>query len=287
MNINVGDTILKGIAQCALPKLEIRMLIMYVMQLTRVELITRSEEIFSIEQVQQLNDLIERRLNGEPLAYLIGEKEFFSLPFYVTPDVLIPRPETELLVDILIERTLPQGVVLDMGTGSGAIAVAAAYHRPDITVIAVDKSEAALNIARHNAHINLGFENKICFIQSDWFDNLKSHNFLFSMIVSNPPYIAVDDEHLQHNGLSFEPIDALTDHRDGLSALRVLIQEASQYLQESGYLWVEHGYDQAFVVRELFLQNGFVDVVHVKDLAGINRVTGGRLLGANHALILK
>ncbi len=251
--------------------LENRMLLSHVLGLSRVQLITQSERVLSSDEAAQLSKLIERRWNGEPMAYLIGQREFYGLPFYVDPSVLIPRPDTELLVELALDRLPQQGSVLDMGTGSGAIAIALAHTRPDAKVTALDVSAAALAVARHNADAN---RVKLDLIASNWYDALG--DWRFEMIVANPPYIASGDIHLSQGDLRFEPIGALTDHLDGLSALRCIVQGAARHLAPRGWLLMEHGYDQAEAVRALLNDAGYGEVQSWQDLAGIARVSGGR-----------
>ena len=269
-----GETladVLRGI-RTALPRLELRMLVQHVMQLSHVQLLTQSERTLTDEEATHLNELVARRIAGEPVAYLIGEREFFGLPFAVNASVLIPRPETELLVELAVERLPQGGQALDMGTGSGAIAVAIAHTRPDASVAALDISEEALGVARHNADRN---RCTVRFRGSDWFSALQADE-RFDLIVSNPPYIVAGDAHLSAGDLRFEPVDALTDHADGLSALRTLCRHASTYLQPNGWLLMEHGYDQSAAVRQLLMEAGFENVQSWQDLAGIERVSGGR-----------
>ena len=191
--------------------------------------------------------------------------------FHVTPDVLIPRPETELLVDLTAERLPNNGRMLDMGTGSGPIAVAIAHIRTDAAVTALDISHAALDIARQNAARHGVAVN---FLHSDWYDALTDQRF--DMIVANPPYIVEGDNHLSQGDLRFEPVDALTDHGDGMTALRTIISGAKRHLVPGGCLLMEHGYDQAAEVRDLLNAQGFDDVQSWQDLAGIERVSGGK-----------
>lgn len=252
--------------------LENRMLLCHVLGLSRVQLITQSERVLSVDEAAQLSKLIERRWNGEPMAYLVGQREFYGLPFYVNAAVLIPRPDTELLVDLALERLPQQGLVLDMGTGSGAIAVALAHTRPSAQVTALDVSAAALEVARRNADRNCV---TLSLIESDWYDALGDQKF--DVIVANPPYIASGDAHLAQGDLRFEPIIALTDHFDGLSALRRIVQGAARHLAPRGWLLLEHGYDQAQAVRTLLNDGGYFEVQSWQDLAGISRVSGGRV----------
>lgn len=269
--ILAGDTIAAIMRRAPVEQLEARMLIGHVTQLTRIQLITNAERVLNAVEAQQLATLFARRIAGEPIAYLLGEREFYGLSFHVSPAVLIPRPDTELLVELALQRLPPQGRVLDMGTGSGAIAIAIAHTRPDAIVTALDVSEAALavasaNASRHNASVEC--------LRSDWFSALGERQF--DLIVSNPPYIVAGDRHLSEGDLRFEPIDALSDHADGLSALRILSAHAADHLSGDGWLLMEHGYDQAAAVRDLLAANGFGEVQSWRDLADIERVSGGK-----------
>lgn len=260
-----------------LDPLETRILLSCALGLSRVQLITQSERTISATEAQRLQDLFARRLAGEPIAYLTGEREFYGLAFQVTPDVLIPRPETELLVDLALERLPSDGSVLDLGTGSGAIAVALAHTRPDVAITALDASPAALAVARANAaRLLAGKNTQVDCLQSDWYAALPE-KARFDLIVANPPYIHQDDAHLQQGDLRFEPVDALTDHADGLSALRNIVLGAAAHLNPAGWLLMEHGFDQAAAVRELLVALRFSRVQSWRDLAGIERVTGGML----------
>lgn len=269
--IQAGATL--GQARLALPldALENRILLCHALRLPRVALITQSERVLTAEETSTLNALVQRRLDGEPIAYIVGEREFFGLPFKVTPSVLIPRPDTELIVELALERALQGQRLLDMGTGSGAIAVAIAHTRPDLEVTALDVSEDALEIARANAAANAA---QVRFLRSDWYAALGEERF--HLVVSNPPYIVAGDRHLSEGDLRFEPVDALTDHADGLSDIRTIVDGAAAHLEQDGWLLLEHGYDQAEAVRALLSARGFVEVQSWRDLAGIERVTGGR-----------
>jgi release factor glutamine methyltransferase len=249
-----------------------RILLCHALGLTRVGLITQSTRELTADEAARLSDLIARRLGGEPVAYIVGRREFYGLPFEVDPAVLIPRPETELLVELALERLPPRGRVLDMGTGSGAIAVALAHTRPDALVTALDVSEAALAVARRNAAANAA---SVRLLASDWYAALDGEQF--ELIVSNPPYIAAGDSHLAQGDLRFEPAGALTDHADGLSALRRIVAGAAPHLAPQGWLLMEHGYDQSAAVRALLAAAGFEQVQSWPDLAGIERVSGARL----------
>ncbi|KQR81038.1 protein-(glutamine-N5) methyltransferase, release factor-specific [Burkholderia sp. Leaf177] len=260
----------------ALPALEARILLEHVLGWRRTELITRDEEALHAESVGQFEALAQRRLNGEPIAQLVGTREFFGLSFDVTPDVLIPRPETELLVEIALTKIegIEKPRVLDLGTGSGAIAVAIASSRVDAKVWAVDQSAEALAVAARNASKLLGGGQTLNLLQSNWTDALDPA-LRFEVIVSNPPYIAQHDPHLSEGDLRFEPRFALTDEADGLNAIRTIIQTAPFFLAANGSLWLEHGYDQAAEVRALLTARGFSNVRSERDLAGIERASGG------------
>lgn len=247
------------------------MLLGHALQLTRVQTITQSDRVLNPGQATYLETLCRRRIAGEPIAYLLGEREFYGLPLHVNPAVLIPRPETELLVDLALERLPPCGRVLDMGTGSGAIAIAIAHVRPDAQVTALDASPGAIEVAQHNAKRHGA---AIRVVHSNWFAAVGDCRF--DLIVSNPPYIVAGDRHLAQGDLRFEPPDALTDHADGLSALRSISSDACIYLEPGGWLLMEHGYDQAAAVRSMLEKANFSAVRSWRDLAGIARVSGGR-----------
>ncbi len=268
-----GLTLAAAQVQALLDPLDNRILLCHALGVTRVALITQSERTLNADEAARYAALVTRRLAGEPIAYIVGEREFFGLPFEVDPAVLIPRPDTELLVELALERLPAQGRVLDMGTGSGAIAVALAHQRRDADVTALDVSEAALTLARRNAARN---QCHINFLGSDWFAALAQQP-RFHLIVSNPPYIASGDRHLSEGDLRFEPSGALTDHADGLSALRTIIAGAPAHLHPASWLLLEHGYDQAAEVRACLQEHGYQDVQSWQDLAGIERVSGGRL----------
>lgn len=270
--IQAGATIRQLLAALPLEPLENRILLCHALGVSRVGLITQSERALSGAEAAHLDALVQRRLAGEPIAYIVGEREFFGLPFRVGPGVLIPRPDTELIVELSLERLPPRGRLLDMGTGSGAIAVACAHSRRDASVTALDLSEEALAIARANAAANGA---QVRFLRSDWFAAIGEERF--ELIASNPPYIAAGDAHLSQGDLRFEPVGALTDHADGLTALRNIVDGAPNHLVPGGWLLLEHGYDQAEAVRALLAARGFLEVQSWRDLAGIERVSGGRL----------
>jgi len=269
--ITAGMRIDALLRQPPLAVLEMRLLLGHALGLSRVQLITQSERTLTAAEAAALSTLLQRRLAGEPVAYLLGTREFFGLAFEVTPAVLIPRPETELLVELALQRATHGARVLDMGTGSGAIAVALAQARPDLHVSALDASAAALAVARRNAARH---QAGVRFLQSDWYGAL-AHGERFDVIVANPPYIVAGDAHLAQGDLRFEPIDALTDHADGLSALSTIIGGAGAHLHSGGWLLMEHGYDQAPAVRARIAAAGLTAVQSWRDLAGIERVSGG------------
>ena len=263
--MTVDDLLRQG----RLDPLETRILIAHALQWSRVQLVTRSQEALSDADAAAIEALIARRIAGEPIAYLTGEREFYGLAFTVSPDVLIPRPETELLVELAAERLPRQGSALDLGTGSGAIAVALAHLRPDAQLTATDISEHALalaarNAARHSAQVR--------FVHSDWYQQIEG---AFDLIVSNPPYIAAGDPHLAQGDLRFEPVNALTDAADGLQAIAAIARGAPAHLKAGGWLLMEHGYDQSAATRALLERAGWQQVQSWTDLAGIERVTGG------------
>jgi release factor glutamine methyltransferase len=273
--IAAGATIAALQVQSLLDPLDNRILLCHALGLSRVGLITQSERALSGDEAARFAALVRRRLDGEPIAYIVGQREFFGLPFEVNGAVLIPRPDTELLVELALERLPPQGRVLDMGTGSGAIAVALAHTRRDADVTALDVSADALAVARRNAAAN---QATVTFLHSDWYAALDgpSATAPFDVIASNPPYIASGDRHLSEGDLRYEPTGALTDHADGLSALRIIVAGARRHLKPQAWLLMEHGYDQSAAVRQLLIEQGYTDVQSWTDLAGIERVTGAR-----------
>ena len=256
-------------------RIEVQCLLQAILQVNRAHLLTHPEQQLNIEQRTRYAALFERRLSGEPIAYLLGEREFFGLTFKVTSDTLIPRPETELLVELALQR-IPSNepcCMLDMGTGSGAIALAIAHARPVANILACDAFPAVLEVARENAQ-RLGIANAV-FVQSDWFSALDTQCFDF--IVSNPPYVAAGDPHLQQGDVRFEPVSALASGKDGLRDIRHIVAHAQTHMQPSGWLLIEHGYNQSSQVCELLWRAGFGEVFSAPDLAGIERVSGGRV----------
>jgi release factor glutamine methyltransferase len=253
-------------------RIEVQCLLQHILNVTRAYLFAHPERILSNAEAELYRALLQRRLTGEPVAYILGEREFFGLNFSVTPATLIPRPDTELLVELVLERSGSAFRILDMGTGSGAIALTIAHQRPSSKVWACDASTAALAVAQENAQrLNI---NNVNFIESDWFSAFAEQ--LFDLIVSNPPYIAAADYHLSQGDVRFEPLTALASGADGLDDIRRIIAQASTYLNNNGWLLLEHGYDQAERVRELLQESGFAEVFSAKDLSGIERCSGGQ-----------
>ena len=251
--------------------IEARALFCAALGVDRVWLISHAHDEPEESGLREFEKMVERRLKGEPVAYIAGFREFYGAQFRVTRDVLIPRPETELLVDLALERMPGDGKALDLGTGSGAVAVSLARLRKNVAIRAIDKSPAALEIAKENGR---GLAN-IDYVESDWFEALQDEKY--DLIVSNPPYIAEGDEHLRH--LQFEPSLALTSGRDGLDAIRRIVQGAPSHLKAGGWLLFEHGYDQGGNCRKL-LSEKFSEVATWQDLSGNDRVSGGRLTSA-------
>lgn len=265
------STLAQLLAGAGLPRLEAQLLLHMAGGGNRVTQLTWPEREASAEVAQRFAALCARRHAGEPIAYLLGEREFFGLDLAVSPAVLIPRPDTEILVDTALARLPADGRALDLGTGSGAVALALAHNRPDADIWALDASPEALALAQANGQrLNLAVTWRL----SDWYAAVTGEQF--DLLVSNPPYIAADDPHLQQGDLRFEPAGALTDFADGLSCIRQLIAGAPAHLRPGGWLLMEHGWQQAPAVRELLSAAGFIDVASWQDLAGHERVTGGR-----------
>jgi len=241
----------------------------------RAWLIAHENDTAAPAQASAFSHLVTRRLAGEPIAYLLGEREFFGLIFKVTSNVLIPRPDTETLVETALAHIPPHTPcrVLDMGVGSGAIAITLAKHRPLAKVLGIDRSDAALGVAENNARM-LGIGN-VEFRTSHWFGELENEKF--DVIASNPPYIAAQDPHLSQGDLRFEPVSALAAGEDGLDDLREIVAGAPTHLTEGGWVMLEHGYDQAKKVAQLLRDAGFENVASVSDLGGVFRVTKGQL----------
>jgi release factor glutamine methyltransferase len=270
-------TVRQALAQCGLVPVDAKVLLAHVLGCNRAWLAAHETDGLTQDEASAFAALCNRRRAGEPVAYLTGTREFWGLTLAVTPDVLIPRPETETLVELALSK-LPRDRpprVLDLGTGSGAIALALAHERPDAEVLATDRSDAALAVARGNAQ-RLKLTN-VAFAAADWYAGIPPGTF--DLIASNPPYIGAVDPHLKEGDLRFEPASALSPGVDGHSALRTIIGGAREHLVAGGWVVVEHGHDQSDAVQALFREAGFSGVVALRDLAGILRVAAGRAPG--------
>lgn len=256
------------------PGLDAELLLSHILDRPRSQLRANPDAKLIDADIAVFNRLLQRRMEMEPIAYILGQKEFWSLNLEITPDVLIPRPETELLIELVLKhyQTDENIVLADLGTGSGAVALAIASERPNWEVFATDKSQAALQLAAYNAK-NLNFNN-VEFLQGDWCQPLLSQKF--DIIVSNPPYIAESDQHLQRD-IKFEPTEALIAADNGLRDIKNIIQHAQSHLKSTGLLMLEHGCDQGENVRSLMSQHGYKNIITHKDLAGLERVTVGAI----------
>ncbi len=256
--------------------MDARVLLRHVLQCSAARLVSHPEQRLAGPDWSVFRTLVERRAAGEPVAYLVGEREFFGRNFLVSPAVLIPRPETELLIELALARfgSRPGSRVLDLGTGSGAIAITLALELDAVDLTAVDASREALWVAMANA-ARLGAS--VSFVQGDWFAALGEERF--HLIVSNPPYVAEADPHLADGDVRFEPQSALAAGPEGLDDLQIIVAEAPRHLERDGWLLLEHGYDQACAVRGLLTDAGFSEINSWADLAGIERVSGGRWPG--------
>jgi len=262
------------VAASRLPRAEARRLLEHASGRRREWLMAHGDEPVDTTVCERFLTLEERRVNGEPMAYLCGEREFHGLALRIDSAVLIPRPETELLVDEA-RRLAPHGaMVLDLGTGSGAIAIALATQRVDLSLVATDRSAPALAVAHQNALHHGISPQRLALREGHWWQAVGSAE-RFDLIVSNPPYIADTDPHLVEGDLRFEPITALASGPDGLNALREIAMGAPAHLASAGWLAVEHGWNQGAAVRALFTQAGLADVRTRRDLAGHERVTLG------------
>ena len=269
-------SIREALARSGLAAIDAQVLLAHVLGVGRAWLIAHAHDPLSAPRRAAFAALAERRQAGEPVAYLTGSREFHGLALEVDRAVLIPRPETETLVECAIDALAPDRAlrVLDLGTGCGAIALAIANERPRVRVVATDRSAEALAVARRNVE-RLKLAN-VSLLQSDWYEKLSDAS-RFDVIASNPPYVADADPHLLQGDLRFEPQGALRAGTDGLDALRIVVAGAPSHLQPGGTLVVEHGLEQGAAVRALMGDAGFADVTTLRDLAGLDRVARGRL----------
>ncbi|WP_282178183.1 peptide chain release factor N(5)-glutamine methyltransferase [Vibrio nereis] len=256
------------------PSLDAAVLLCHALDKPRSFLLTWPEKILEEEQLKRFEQILSRRINGEPVAYIIGEREFWSLPLAVSPSTLIPRPDTERLVEIALDKAVDTpGDILDLGTGTGAIAIALASELPQRKVWGIDLKTEAKELATRNAE-RLGFTNT-AFHAGSWFEPIEAGT-QFALIVSNPPYIEKNDPHLTQGDVRFEPLSALVAEENGLADIKHIAKNALAYLMAGGWLMFEHGYDQGDAVREILSSLGYDQVETFKDYGDNDRVTIGR-----------
>lgn len=275
--VDHGTNILGSISDS--PKLDCEILLLSVLEKDRGYLYTWPERELSEDELQQTQQLLQLRQQGKPVAYILGRRDFWDFTVEVTPATLIPRPETELLVEFALQRFAPEDKlnIADLGTGSGILGIALAREFAKSQVCAVDFSEDALAVARRNA--NSLQVNNIEFYAGSWFAPISSEKFSFDLIVSNPPYIEEDDLHLHQGDVRFEPNSALASGIDGLDDIRIIAAQSSRYLKLGGVLAVEHGYQQGEAVRGIFESAGLCQIETIKDLQEHDRVTIGQMSG--------
>lgn len=261
------------LAESDSPDVDVQILLCFVLECSPVRLMTASEATLTEPQWQQFSALIERRKQGEPVAHIIGSRGFWSLDLAVDASTLIPRPDTELLVSLALSKLQPGMRIVDLGTGTGAIALSLAAEKPDITVIATDLQAAALRLAERN---RLSHElGNVSLVQMAWLGGFQSQ--VFDLVVSNPPYIEQTDPHLTQGDVRFEPLTALVSGEDGLDDIRQIVKQARRCLKPGGWLLVEHGYDQSERVQALFHEAGFEQITAHQDFGGQDRVVMGQL----------
>lgn len=258
------------------PQIDAELLLCHTLDKPRSYLFTWPEKNLTSEQELQFSSFLEQRIQGHPIAHIIGQREFWGLNLKVTADTLIPRPDTETLIEAALELKPGDNStcsILDLGTGTGAIALALKSELSQCQVIAVDQSRAALEVAQHNAQSN---QLDVQFIHSNWLSAIEDQQF--NCIVSNPPYIEDDDPHLQQGDVRFEPLSALASGQDGLDDIRIICQQGYSHIKPNGWLIIEHGYNQAEAIHELFAQYGYQNIQLRKDYGGNPRVTLGQKL---------
>lgn len=259
----------------SMDRIDAQVIMAHVLGVNRAWIGANPMRILTESEDAKIEALAVQREMGRPVAYLLERREFYGYDFAVGPEVLIPRPETETLVEAALVRLAPRDTCLDLGTGSGAIAVTIARQRPEGRVVATDASAAAIEVARRNAAAH-ECADRIEFLHGSWYEPLGGRRF--DAIVANPPYVAAGDPHLSKGDLRFEPRNALTDgSADGLDSIRAIVSGAPGHLNPRGWLLLEHGYDQAGATRGLLESAGFRDIVSIPDLAGIARVAGGKI----------
>ncbi|WP_348946447.1 peptide chain release factor N(5)-glutamine methyltransferase [Chitinibacter sp. FCG-7] len=265
------ELIQSQLQQGQIERFDAQVLLLHVLKKNRAWLIAHDDEEASAAEIATFQALAARRRDGEPVAYLLGSREFYGREFIVNPSVLIPRPDTELLVELALARAPNNGKVLDLGTGSGCIPITLKLERGDLSVSALDLSSDALAVAQANAQ---SLSADVRWLESNWFAAVAGE--IFDLIVSNPPYIHAEDDHLHQGDLRFEPSGALTDGHDGLAHLQTIITAAPSHLQPGAWLLLEHGWDQGAACREMLAAAGFSEVQTWQDLGVNDRVSGGR-----------
>jgi release factor glutamine methyltransferase len=259
----------------SMDRTDAQVIMAHVLGVNRAWVAANPMRILTESEDAKIEMLAVERAMGRPVAYLLGKREFYGYDFSVGPEVLIPRPETETLVEAALARLAPRDSCLDLGTGSGAIAVTIACQRPEARLVAVDASVDAIELAKRNAEAH-SCAGRIEFLAGSWYDPVGARRF--DVIVANPPYVAAGDPHLARGDLRFEPQQALTDgSRDGLDSIRAIVAGAAEHLNPRGWLLLEHGYDQAEAVSRILAEAGLRDRVSIPDLAGIPRVAGGKI----------
>lgn len=255
-------------------RLDAQVLLTHILQCNTAHLLAWPEKTLNEEQLTNFQQLIQQRQQGLPVAHLTGLREFWSLNFSVNDSTLIPRPETETLIEFILDKFSGRERIklLDMGTGTGAIAITIATEKPGWTIFASELSADALKLARHNS--NCHQTNNISFVQSNWFTNIKQSDF--DIIVSNPPYIANNDPHLLVGDVRFEPQSALSAGATGMDDIEHLCQHANKHLKKNAWLIIEHGYNQKQLVSDCFTKNGFTQIEQKQDLSGHTRMTAGK-----------